>query len=79
MLKIEVKSNGGDVVAIRDQIAKWCIDNIGPSIPRGQHNQKRKKQWDIKIPAYNFNDKHRVNLLIRTPANATLASLRWGN
>jgi hypothetical protein len=75
MIKIEVRLKDSDALTVCDQIAKWCISNIGPSIPRGKHNQKRKKLWAIKKPAYGRS----VNLMIRLPTDATLASLRWGS
>lgn len=74
MIKIEVTLKERPAMDVRDEVINWCIANIGPSIPRGQHNQKRKKMWAVKFSVHRG-----IQLMIRSPVDATMAMLRWGN
>jgi|JFJP01.1.fsa_nt_gi hypothetical protein len=76
MIKIEVRVNDESINQCRDRVITWCVDNIGPAIPKGLHNQKRKKKWAVKTPFLVTSHRY-VNLFVRSPADATLATLRW--
>jgi hypothetical protein len=75
MIKITVKAKEGSKVDdLRAELTAWCIEHIGPVAPRGQHNQKKRKQWAVKSGDYFSNS---VNVFVRDPTLHTMLALKW--
>jgi hypothetical protein len=61
----------------KNDVIQWCISNLGPVSPRGQHNQKKRKTWKIKFSDSNYRS---IDVMLRKQCPAsTLLILKYGN
>jgi hypothetical protein len=75
MIKVIVKAkDGAKVTDLTHELTAWCVEHIGPAVPRGHHNQKKRKLWKVK--AGGFFD-HSVHVFVRNPEHHTMLALRW--
>jgi hypothetical protein len=75
MIKVTVQTKDGiKIDDLRAELTAWCIEHIGPAIPRGQHNQKKRKQWDIKVDNWYHPS---VKVFVRKPEYHTMIALKW--
>jgi hypothetical protein len=73
---IPIRKDGESINSITpwaDTLKDWCVEHIGPAMPRGQHNQKRRKLWSLKLDYY----RGIAVVMVRRPADATFLTLRW--
>lgn len=73
MIKIEIECKDKAALII-EEVKAWCIEHIGPAVPRGRHNQKRRKLWSVKTSGGYFT---KIQLFVRRPQDQTLAALKW--